>query len=152
MQLSLLNYGVEMFKGDACSIARIVASKTCAQVYTRLKQLLPALAPDVPKSPAPGHKRKSSGPQKRKNATLVGLSVSAVLFEHHVLHCHSVDMKQLLPALTLEVPKSPAPGHKRESSGPQKGKNASMVWPQSYLYDCSRVNATPLRERPFLVS
>ena len=71
VQLSLLTYGVEMFKGDACRTARMVASKTCAEVYRRMKQLMPNLPAAVPGSPLAGTKRKGNAPQKRKNATQV---------------------------------------------------------------------------------
>lgn len=71
MQLSLLTYGAEMFKGDACRTARMLASRTCAEVYERMKELVPDLPLAVPGSPIVGTKRKSSAPQKRKNATQV---------------------------------------------------------------------------------
>lgn len=71
VQLSLLTYGAEMFKGDACPTARMIASKTCTEVYRRMKQLMPNLPAAVPGSPLAGTKRKGNAPQKRKNATQV---------------------------------------------------------------------------------
>ena len=49
----------------------MVASKTCAEVYRRMKQLMPNLPAAVPGSPLAGTKRKGNAPQKRKNATQV---------------------------------------------------------------------------------
>ena len=49
----------------------MVASKTCTEVYRRMKQLMPDLPAAVPGSPLVGTKRKGNAPQKRKNATQV---------------------------------------------------------------------------------
>ncbi len=86
VQLSLLSYGAEMFKGDACRTARMVASKTCAEVYRRTKQLMPNLPAAVPGSPLAGIKRKGNAPQKRKNATQVRCLVCLqplLFFDHY---------------------------------------------------------------------
>ena len=71
MQISMLSYGAEMFSGDACKIARILASRTCIQVHTRMRELLPDLPQTLPGSSPTGHKRKPGAPQRRKNASQV---------------------------------------------------------------------------------
>ena len=70
-QISMLSYGAEMFSGDTCKIARILASKTCIEVHTRMRELLPNLPQTLPGSSPAGHKRKPGAPQRRKNASQV---------------------------------------------------------------------------------
>ena len=67
----MLSYGAEIFSGDACKIARILASKTCVEVHTRMRELLPDLPQTLPGSSPAGHKRKLGAPQRRKNASQV---------------------------------------------------------------------------------
>ena len=65
-------------KGDPCCVARLVGSRTCAQVRARIQQGLPPgqLALSIPGSPPPivppkrpNNKRKIGAPQRRKNAS-----------------------------------------------------------------------------------
>ena len=67
----MLSYGAEMFSGDACKMARMIASRTCLEVHTRMRKLLPNLPQALPGSPPAGHKRKPGAPQRRKNASQV---------------------------------------------------------------------------------
>lgn len=79
-QLSALRYGAVVHKGDPCRIARLVGSRTCAQVRARIQRGLPPgqLALSIPGSPPPpaapkrpNNKRKVGAPQRRKNASQV---------------------------------------------------------------------------------
>ena len=80
-QISTLRYGMAVFKGDACRVARLVGTRTCVQVHAHMQRGplpgQPSLT--MPGSPPPAvlrrltHKRKLGAPQRRKNASQVAL-------------------------------------------------------------------------------
>lgn len=101
LQLSLLKYGMEMFQGDPCRIARIVASKPCAEVCARMRALEPSLPLAMPGDPALGArkpspaKRKLNAPTRRNNATKVNVSDDGYYCKLLQSHCSTA---QLTPA------------------------------------------------------
>ncbi len=76
VQLDTLRYGMRIYSGDPCRIARLVGMRKCTEVCTMMKSVSapPDSAPSSPPlGPARrmGSKRKPVAPQRRKNASQV---------------------------------------------------------------------------------